>query len=228
MRIYTGEYKARGPRNALPSVGHNVGPWALYSPEKIRKPVSKKIIQTKLNNTSFCSFPKTAQANDSQASILFAPGPHDDTVTSQQSSCNNYLFTSTQQASYHATINNSFISNFQTPTTQCRPSSCYRFPINDTRQWSDRTLPSAPPVNPGSQLLPSQFSMSTTSTTALPGSVPQTTPQEEFPSLLNKDIEWSSSMSHIAMNLSVSRLEYTSAMDAGKYLQRNTILLHMI
>ena len=37
--------------------------------------------------------------------------------------------------------------------------------------------------------------MSTTSTTALPGSVPQTTPQEEFPSLLNKDIEWSSSMS---------------------------------
>ena len=152
-------------------------------------------VQTKLNNTSFCSFPKTAQANDSQASILFAPGPHDDTVTSLQSSCNNYLFTSTQQASYHATINNSFISNFQTPTTQCRPSSCYRFPINDTRQWSDRTLPSAPPVNPGSQLFPSQFSMSTTSTTALPGSVPQTTPQEEFPSLLNKDIEWSSSMS---------------------------------
>ena len=32
LRIYTGEYKARGPRNALPSVGHNVGPWALYSP----------------------------------------------------------------------------------------------------------------------------------------------------------------------------------------------------
>ena len=30
LRIYTGEYKARGPRNALPSVGHNVGPWALY------------------------------------------------------------------------------------------------------------------------------------------------------------------------------------------------------
>ena len=32
LRVYTGEYKARGPRNALPSVGHNVGPWALYSP----------------------------------------------------------------------------------------------------------------------------------------------------------------------------------------------------
>ena len=32
LRIYTGEYKARGSRNALPSVGHNVGPWALYSP----------------------------------------------------------------------------------------------------------------------------------------------------------------------------------------------------
>ena len=32
LRIYTGEYKARGPRNALPSVGHNVGPWVLYSP----------------------------------------------------------------------------------------------------------------------------------------------------------------------------------------------------
>ena len=32
LRIYAGEYKARGPCNALPSVGHNVGPWALYSP----------------------------------------------------------------------------------------------------------------------------------------------------------------------------------------------------
>ena len=44
LRIYTGESKARGPRNALPSVGHNVGPWALYSPVQIRKPVSKKIV----------------------------------------------------------------------------------------------------------------------------------------------------------------------------------------
>ena len=31
LRIYTGESKARGPRNARPSVGHYVGPWALHS-----------------------------------------------------------------------------------------------------------------------------------------------------------------------------------------------------
>ena len=43
LRIYTGESKARGPHDALPSVGHYVGPWALYSPVQIRKPVSKKI-----------------------------------------------------------------------------------------------------------------------------------------------------------------------------------------
>ena len=28
----------------FPSVGHYVGPWALYSPVQIRKPVSKKIV----------------------------------------------------------------------------------------------------------------------------------------------------------------------------------------
>ena len=32
FRIYTGESKARGPHNALPSVGHYVGPWAFYLP----------------------------------------------------------------------------------------------------------------------------------------------------------------------------------------------------
>ena len=74
-------------------------------------------IQTELNNTSLCSFPKTAQANDTQASTLFAPpSPHNDTVISLQNSCNNCLFTSMQQASYHATINNPFISNFQLMT----------------------------------------------------------------------------------------------------------------
>ena len=50
LRIYTGKSKARGPRNALPSVGHNVGPWALFSPVQIRKPVSKKISTV---NTAF-------------------------------------------------------------------------------------------------------------------------------------------------------------------------------
>ena len=44
LRIYTGKSKARGPHNALPSVRHYVGPWALYSPVQIRKPVSKKIV----------------------------------------------------------------------------------------------------------------------------------------------------------------------------------------
>ena len=44
LHIHTDESKARGPRNALPSVGYNVGPWALYSPVQIRKPVSKKIV----------------------------------------------------------------------------------------------------------------------------------------------------------------------------------------
>ena len=44
-------------------------------------------IQTELNNTSLCSFPKTAQANDTQALTLFAPpGPDNDTVMSLQSS----------------------------------------------------------------------------------------------------------------------------------------------
>ena len=41
--MYTGKSKAFDPHNALPSVGHYIGPWALYSPVYIRKPVSKKI-----------------------------------------------------------------------------------------------------------------------------------------------------------------------------------------
>ena len=45
LRIYKGVSIACGPRNAIPSVGHYVGPWALHSPVQIRKPVRKKIIK---------------------------------------------------------------------------------------------------------------------------------------------------------------------------------------
>ena len=43
--MYAGESNACGPHNALLSVGHYVGPWALYSPVQTGKPVSKKIKQ---------------------------------------------------------------------------------------------------------------------------------------------------------------------------------------
>ena len=42
--FYTGSYKALGPRNALPSVGHYGGPWALYLPAYKHQPVSKAIV----------------------------------------------------------------------------------------------------------------------------------------------------------------------------------------
>ena len=42
--FYTGRHKALGPRNALPSVGHYVGPWALYLPAQKHQPVSKAIL----------------------------------------------------------------------------------------------------------------------------------------------------------------------------------------